>query len=820
MKRIVIKIVVLFLVFVLGVAGTAALLNSKDTDDRSDMNEASLPEVMVELDGILANRMCGYRTKMQVDFTRDSVTPIDTTREITVVVNPYDADVKSMSYEIRTSDGSKVLENQMIQNLTEEDSYLKADFQIDSDMRMNQEYSLQITLDTEGGEAYYYTRVVQRSQLNTDRYLNFVTSFYEKCLDAGTAEELSQYLETDADFQSGSYTDVDIHASLDQISWGSLDPEICQRAIPTIKEINENTGSIALDYQLSAENSDGETEYYDVQEFYRVRYSESEDRMHLLDFERSAQQVFNGEQNVMTSEGILIGVADRDIVYKANEEGHVVAFVQQGDLWIYSKEANKMVRIFSFRQGENGDYRDRRNDYGIKIMNVTEEGNVDFVLYGYNNRGIHEGMVGISVYHYSSDQNIVEEKVFIPSTESYEFLDQDLAILSYINENNQLFLLINESLYQVDIAESTYTVLQENVPREWFVVSESNAHAAWIEGDDPYAATSIKEIDFETLETRTLNAAEDQYLRALGFMNEDLVYGITRAENVVEDAEGHKTFAMDTVRIQDFDGNLQKEYSRSGMYITNVTVGHTLLEMELSAWENGSYVVKTSDNIMNNNKTGKDVVSVKLNTTSRQGVGIMLAFTQGIEDTDPLILYSKMRIPSEITQIDMEVTETETNLYYVYGYGELQGIYSNPVEAIQAADSVSGVVLNRQQQYIWERGNQKTQITLNTQDIPSEFLAANADMEVLQENLGTRGTVLDLSGCTLEQVLYCLSAQRPVIAKTGDNSYALIIGYDEYNTWWYDPATQTAVAHGMQDSTALFETAGNVFITYVETFNE
>lgn len=818
MKRIVIRIVILLCIFILGVAGTSLFLNSEDTNDLSDMNSASLPEVTVELDGIQVNRMNGYRQKMQVDFTRDSVTPIDTSKTLIIVVNPHDAQVGSLAYEIRTSDGSKVLENQMIPNLTEEDGYLKAELQLTCDMRMNQEYSLQITLETGEEEVYYYTRIVQRSQLATTEYLNFATDFYEKCMDAATAEELSSYLETDADYQSGSYTDVDIHASLDQISWGSLEPQISQSAIPTIKDINETTGSIELEYQISAVNADGETEYYEVRDFYRLRYSDGQ--MRLLDFERSAQQVFNGEQNVVTSEGILIGVADRDITYKANEDGHVVAFVQQGELWSYSKEANKIVRIFSFRQGEDGDFRARLDDYGIKIMNVTQNGDVDFVLYGYNNRGEHEGMVGISVYHYSSEQNLVEEKVFIPSTKSYEFLDKDLEILSYINENNQLFLLINESLYQVDISEGTYTVLQEYVPREWFVVSESNAHAAWIEGDDPYAATSIQVIDFETLETRTLHAADGQYLRALGFMNEDLVYGITRAENVVEDAEGHKTFAIDTVRIQDFEGNVQKEYSREGMYITNVTVGHTLLEMELSAWENGSYVPKTSDNIMNNNKTGKDVVSVARNTTSRQGVGIMLAFSQSIEDTDPLVVYSKMRVSDEVPQITMEANESESNLYYVYGYGALQGIYSNPVEAIQAADEVSGVVLNRQQQYIWERGNQRTQITLNVQDIPEEFLAANADMEVLQESLGTRGTVMDLTGCTLDQVLYCISAQRPVIAKTGDNSYALLIGYDQYNTWWYDTATQTAVAHGMQDSTALFEQAGNVFITYVETYNE
>ena len=32
------------------------------------------------------------------------------------------------------------------------------------------------------------------------------------------------------------------------------------------------------------------------------------------------------------------------------------------------------------------------------------------------NRGIREGECGVCVYHYNSDQNVVEEKVFIPET--------------------------------------------------------------------------------------------------------------------------------------------------------------------------------------------------------------------------------------------------------------------------------------------------------------------------------------------------------------------------------------------------------------------
>lgn len=49
MKRILKKAGILLLVFLLGTAGTALLLNSESTDNRSDFNDAVFPEVMVDM---------------------------------------------------------------------------------------------------------------------------------------------------------------------------------------------------------------------------------------------------------------------------------------------------------------------------------------------------------------------------------------------------------------------------------------------------------------------------------------------------------------------------------------------------------------------------------------------------------------------------------------------------------------------------------------------------------------------------------------------------------------------------------------------------
>ena len=41
----------------------------------------------------------------------------------------------------------------------------------------------------------------------------------------------------------------------------------------------------------------------------------------------------------------------------------------------------------------------------------------------------------------------------------------------------------------------------------------------------------------------------------------------------------------------------------------------------------------------------------------------------------------------------------------------IDSTFTDPALALQRADDQTGVVLNRAQQYVWERGNKKTKLT-------------------------------------------------------------------------------------------------------------
>jgi hypothetical protein len=291
---------------------------------------------------------------------------------------------------------------------------------------------------------------------------------------------------------------------------------------------------------------------------------------------------------------------------------------------------------------------------------------------------------------------------------------------------------------------------------------------------------------------------------------------------IIAVSEGKATITAKTtgshVSVLEFEGNVKKEYRKDGLYITDISVGNTLIEFELSAKSGEtSYVAQKKDTIMNNKKAAANTVKIEL-SASRTGVRVKLVFNTTKQTDSPLTMYAKVS-SSDRKDIVLDTQIPQETAYYVYGQGGLDGIYTDPAKAVLRADTLGGVVLNRTQQYVWERGNKKTKMQIDTEGIPESVLQGTYDIKTLKKSLKKTGTVIDLSGCSLDSVLYEISAQRPVIAKTGADTSVVIVGYDEYNTWLYDPVKKETYPYGMNDSTDLFQKAGNVFITYIETVN-
>lgn len=815
MKKILIRAGILLAVFLCGVAAFSGLMNHQSTDNKTDMETASSPSMSMLIDGTEANRMYAYADEMNVTFVRDSITPLATDRTLEVSITPNGREIESLVYEVMSLDGESVIENDKIRNFTEEeDGRLTVRFTLSQPILMNQEYSLHFTLDTEDRSWNYYTRLLQRQGLSTEQYLNFVNSFYTKTFSQEDSGDLTTYLEDDPSVTDNSFRNLDITSDEDMILWGDLAPQISRPGIPTIEDINENTGSVSLTYYISAENEAGEVEKYQVDEFYRMSYNQT--RVVLLDFRRQVKQVLTTEQNLVSAGRVNLGITSADVQYMSDNTGTILTFVQQGDLWSYNVETNKMTRVFSFRDTGSNDERNDISQHDIRIVRVDENGDIDFVLYGYMNRGRHEGQIGTAVYHYSAEQNAIEEQFFLRSLKSWEFLKEDIEKLSYVSKEGNLYLLLDNTLYCFDMEEKSYEAVQEQMAEDCFFVSESGRYGAWMDGMDPYNTTSIVFMDFDTGKQTTIEADQGTKIRLFGFINNDLIYGVANDEDIVSNSSGGRDFAMTEIRIQNFQGELVKNYHQDGYYVLNVTIQENLLELSRATKVGDSFVGTTQDQIMNNVRSKQDeIFSVVTSTTVRQGNVTAIQFAADSSGQPPLVVETKIIENSDRT-LNMELAASEKNQYYVYAQGSLAGIYENASSAVIQAQESDGIVLDMDQRYIWESGNTPDRASISRQDLPEAIAQASLDLDALNEKLKGQGRVIDMTGCTLEQILYETGAQRPVITRGENGQIMVILGFDAYNTILYNPATQETDYYGMQDSTAAFQANGNVFLCYLE----
>jgi O-succinylbenzoic acid--CoA ligase len=77
-------------------------------------------------------------------------------------------------------------------------------------------------------------------------------------------------------------------------------------------------------------------------------------------------------------------------------------------------------------------------------------------------------------------------------------------------------------------------------------------------------------------------------------------------------------------------------------------------------------------------------------------------------------------------------------------------------------------------------------------------------------------TVLDLTGCSMTEVLYYVAQGNPVYAINSSGEAVLIVGYDASNVYIYNPKTGSNTTVGQTEASADFEAAGNVFISFVD----
>jgi hypothetical protein len=284
-----------------------------------------------------------------------------------------------------------------------------------------------------------------------------------------------------------------------------------------------------------------------------------------------------------------------------------------------------------------------------------------------------------------------------------------------------------------------------------------------------------------------------------------------------------------------------KTYEKSGYYVEGIEIQGYTMYLNRIQYNGTAYVAAEQDMIMNREGDGQKVVSVCTTETQYKKKEVQLSLSQSVNQKSPKILTPKEIILEESRSVALEDNDTEET-YYVYVKGDVLLATERVTDAIIKANESMGMVVSSRQEYIWKRSRQsiKTnfdEIVVGTEDASEGSIAQclNAMLEMQNINISVSALlengetpkdiltstmkdvrVLDLTGCTVDEVLYYISCGGTVFAMTGSDSAVLLVGYDTGNLYIFDPQSGGVRKQEKDEADEVFANAGDVFFTYLE----
>ena len=599
MKKTIIRIAVCVVVFLASALIIGSIMNQGHNNMTMEMAPATLPMITMESGGVACNELHGNTVEMDVAYQKDCITLLGEGRQANFTVNTFGREITGISTEVRSIDGSRLIENSEVTGWKANGKSFSVSLTLKDLIDTNTQYSLTLILELEGEQkVYYYTTILWNDDVHISEILEFATDFHGKLYDKEVAKELTKYLEPNSKLtDNGTFHKVNIHSSFQQITWGSLEPVQEDAASIRLTQISGNVASLLMDFVVSTGEGKNKI-YYNVEEYYRVRYTS--ERMYLLDYERTMTQIPDTTR-MYANDKILLGITDENVDMMESADGNTVVFSDMGQLLSYNAATNGLTVIFSFYDKDNADRRTLYDNHGIKILDVDEGGNVKFAVYGYMNRGRHEGETGIQIISYDNSLNTIEEEVYIPYSKSYAVLKDEMEQLLYRNRQQHVYFFLENGVYDVDLENRSAEQLVSIRQDDSLQVSENHEIIVWQEGDDINHSNQLNVRNLNTGEQTVIRAEDGEAIRPLGFMGEDIIYGVARESDIRTENSGQIFYPMYKVCISNSSGDNLKEYGQDGIYIVDCAIeGNQITLSRIQRSENGSYQEILDDQIMNN----------------------------------------------------------------------------------------------------------------------------------------------------------------------------------------------------------------------------
>ncbi|MBP3729332.1 MAG: hypothetical protein J6H18_03600, partial [Lachnospiraceae bacterium] len=677
-----------------------------------------------------------------------------------------------ISYELRDEKEERLIAKGKVSEFQEETGGCSFRLSFQDIISFDEYYYLRIQLPFGGREVLYDTRILKVSSRETVSMLTeYAIHLNRDLYRYDTARAYASHLETDTYSDKNTLAYVDLKSNLNQLAWGNASVSQKGEAWMSVKGIQDNY--LYLDFASLAEAELGENQK--VQ--FRVQESVSLQRygmaIYLLNYERHVSQAWSFNEISVAEDGFLLGIQEADTIQcVVSPDRRFYCFSVNEELYRYDVQEMQLTKVFSFHFEGEHPLRSLKKDYAIRIMEVSDEGRVEFAVYGYMNAGEREGSCGISYCVFEPEDRRVYEQVFMPSEQEAASLMQEVQRLFVKGQDNFLYFILDEELLVMDVDTGETAVLVPRYEYPSLMVSESGRIFVWASETDQKTPGAVRIINLNSGEKRTLTANAGEFIRPLGFLREDMVlgYGPSRSEMVFDGLE----YTIPYSRFEILDESLSpiSHYEPEDIWIDHVEVGDDKLVIHRFSFTEGQYRYLEPDVVLRSDKSNSDS-------------GILSAHQhESLKSMQVLRcpgLPSSLRIDQDMTRAFVKgpvlgrLTQQHDALYsrrfFTYGKSGLMGSYSELGPAISAAGEANGFVMNREGGLAW-------------------FWASRRDEKIIEvgENVMNPGPEWEeVSGADLRELLTFLNEERPVRWVSPDHGDVWLIGYEWKNVIMYNP---------------------------------
>ncbi len=841
MRQQFIKIGVGISVFLTALFISSAILNRGTTDMTVDLSPATYPVISFLSGDELYNTTVGYAKERDVLLMKENITPLGENRSLAFEIRTYSRPIESISMQVRTKNGERLIEDTQIKQIEKNGDVWHVYTSLKDLLSKNEEYALTICLFVDGTPLYYNTRVEWKEEVDVQTFLAFAHEFTDDSFgEKEQYSELKKYLESSSSGDNSDFAHVDIHSSLEQVAWGNLDARR-ESDIETTLITAENNIASLNQYYLVQVGSGSKAEHYRVKEFFRLK--KGTDRMHLLEYERSMSRLVFEEDEIFFGDTVYLGIGDEDVEMKESEKGGLIAFTHDGVLFVAEPKENRFARAFSYYDKDDYNKRPIMEIPKVKILSVSEDGLVNFAVYGYIPRGMHEGENGLTVYSFDFTRNTLEERAFLSYRGSSEMLCANLNNLLFLNDSAELVFFLDGGIHKVMLDGMEYETLAENLTPESFCVNEDGNCAAWITKKEEIGASEVRFMDFSDMQFADIKAGDGEVILPEGFMKEDLVYGIADKGDVSKDAFGNIFFPRYNVRIQNRSGTVYKDYAKEGVYVTDLAFTDRMVTLIRSRKnEDGSFSSIEDDTIVDNSADEETKNHLERVVTENYETVSQIALSSEFDTKKLQVMRPKINLYEGEREVAVKPSG-EGKCFYSFSRGKITGVWAEAGDAVRQAYENNGFVLDERSEYIWQKtelpsknqimaiheagipdGSSSLAVSLETmmqlegfsQDADAPLANRSTPAEILKKYM-VDTEVINLSGCQTEILYYYLGRDIPVLALTGEQGGILLIGYNSSEFVWMNPEKGTIYKVSKDETATYFSNRGNLFITYYRT---